>query len=443
MSTSDMAASKTAVDAGTIKVDYMARVEGEASLEVEFEGKEVKRLVLDIYEPPRFFQGFLIGRRYDEVPEIVSRICGICPVSHQLTAITALERAMGVQVGPTVAALRRLLAMSQIIQSHVLHVYMLALPDFLGYESVVAMAADHPEEVRRALRLKKLGNDFTELIGGRAVHPVTAVVGGFTAVPTKAEMDRMGEELEAAREDIDATVELVAGLNLPDFEFRCEQAALRDPDPAGGYAVNEGRLVSTEGLDIAPDEYRLFIEETHVPPSHALFSRVKGRDSFMVGPLPRLNLNASRLTPSAQAALRRVGMRIPSFKPFESIKARVVELVQFVDESLSIIRKYDAAKEPVEYQIQAGEGHAITEAPRGTLYHGYRLNARGLVEKADIVSPTAHNAYNMDRLLWRFVPTVAEKPADEARLWCEMAIRNYDPCFSCSAHFLKLKMARR
>lgn len=421
-------------------MDYVARVEGEASLSLEVEQNELKSLTLDIYEPPRFFQGFLVGRKYDEVPDIVARICGICPAAHEITAIQALEDAMGIQVSPQVRDLRRLLALAQDIQSHALHIYMLALPDYLGYESAIAMAADHKEAVQRALRLKKLGNDLTALIGGRAVHPVTAVVGGFTHLPDHGELLAIGKRLEAAQADIDATVELVAGLHLPECDRpQVEHAALRHPDQ---YPVNEGRLVSSKGLNITPQEYRSHIQEQHVPPSHALFSSIVGRGSFLVGPLARLNLNSDRLSPRAKGALARIGVVFPNYNPFASIAARAVELVQFADDALSIMERYEGRHEAIIRQVRAGTGASLTEAPRGTLYHSYRVDRYGIVESADIVSPTAHNAFNLENDLKAFVPSQLYRPEAELRLACEMMIRNYDPCFSCSAHFLKLNVTR-
>jgi sulfhydrogenase subunit alpha len=424
----------------TIKVDYMARVEGEASLRLEVEEGCLKEAVLDIYEPPRFFQGFLVGRRYDEVPDIVARICGICPAAHELTAIAALEEAMGIQASHQVRDLRRMLALAQNMQSHALHIYMLALPDYLGYESAIAMATDHKDAVQRALRLKKLGNDFTALVGGRAVHPVTAVVGGFTKIPARAELADLSRRLEAALEDAEATLDLVASLKLPEAAREgSEHVALRH---SAEYPVNEGRLVSTGGLDCNVREYRQWIRERHVPPSHALFSEIVGRGSFLMGPLARLNLNQDRLGARAKAALVRSGHVFPDFNPFASIVARAIELIQFIDDSLWLIERYEERSEPVIHQVRAGAGAALTEAPRGTLYHSYKVDAHGIVEAADIVSPTAHNAYNMQNDLRAYAETLLSLPEPEIQLACEMMIRNYDPCFSCSAHFLKLDLKR-
>lgn len=418
----------------------MARVEGEASLSLDVEDGQFKGMTLDIYEPPRFFQGFLIGRKFDEVPDIVARICGICPAAHELTAIAALESAMGIQVSQEVKDLRRMLALAQDIQSHALHIYMLALPDFLGYESALAMAAKHGEEVRRALRLKKLGNDFTELIGGRSVHPVTPVVGGFSHMPTRGELQAMGERLEAALEDAMATARLVAGLKLPEFiRGNVEHVALRHPTD---YPVNEGRMISTKGLDISPAEYRQHIREWQLPPSHALWSTIIGRSCFTVGPLARLNLNMDRLSPKAREALALTGHSFPDFNGFASIIARAVELVQFIEDSLTLIRRYAGRPEEIVRQMRAGSGAAFSEAPRGVLYHSYAVNAQGIIEAADIVPPTSHNAHAMEHDLREYAPTILDLPEPEIALKCEMMIRNYDPCFSCSAHFLKLNLRR-
>ncbi len=421
-----------------IRVDYLARVEGEAALDVRVRDGSITSLQLNVFEPPRFFQGFLVGRKYDEVPGIVSRICGICPVSHQLTSIMAIEDAMGVKVSRQTRDLRKLFALSQYIQSHALHIYLLAAPDFLGYESVLSMVPDHLQVVARALKLKRLGNDLTTLIGGREVHPVTAVVGGFTAIPSRADLLSIRERLVKAKADGLATIELIASLSLPDFQWDTEHVALTAD---GEYAVNAGRLLSNKGLDIPVWEYRGHIKEKHVPHSHALHSYIEGRGSFLVGPLARVNLNMARMMPEARQAAMDSGV-FPSLNPFHSALARAVELVHSIEESILLIDRLEPVEEERDYVIQAGEGFAITEAPRGILYHSYRINDQGVVEAADIVSPTAHNVHNMEQDLWRFVPTVLDLPEEEATLKCEMVIRNYDPCFSCSAHFLKMKVDR-
>ena len=420
-----------------IKVDYMARVEGEAALEVEIDGKEIKKLVVNVFEPPRFFQGFLVGRKFEEVPDLVSRICGICPVSHQITSIQAIENAMGIIPSQQVKDLRKLFALSQFIQSHTLHIYMLALPDFLGYESVLAMADEYKPVVERALRLKRLGNDLTVTLGGREVHPVTAVINGFTYFPEREKLNDIYARLKLAKADAIETVKLVSGLNFPKFERVCEHVAIQDMSQ---YAVNEGRLKSTMGLDIEPKDYRKHIKEGHVPPSNALHSHIEGRGSFMAGPLPRLNIKFEQLHPDAKQIAKEVGFKVPNYNPFESIIARAIELVHSIDESIEIIEKLVPTDEDRSFAIKAGEGYSITEAPRGVLYHKYSVNSQGIIEEADIVTPTAHNVANMEQDLYQFIPEILGFSDDEITLKCEMAIRNYDPCFSCSAHFLKVNI---
>lgn len=421
-----------------IQVDYIARVEGEGALKIKVKDGNITELQLRIFEPPRFFQGFLVGRRYDEVPGIVSRICGICPASHQITAIQALEDALGIEVSQQTKDLRLLLALSQWIQSHTLHIYFLALPDFLGYESAIAMAKDHLPAVQRALELKRLGNDLTMLVGGREVHPVTPTIGGFTSVPTRQELQAIGERLAVARADALATIDLVASLTVPILERDNEHVALSSPDH---YAVNEGRLISTKGLDIPVWQYRNHIKERHLEHSHALHSYIEGRGTFLVGPLARVNLNLDKLTPAARKIVRETGV-FPTFNPFYSALARSIELLHSIDVCLTLIDRLDPQPETVPYIVQAGQGFAITEAPRGVLYHSYRLNDQGLIEEADIVTPTAHNVASMEEDLRVFAPGVLDLPLEEATIKCEMVVRNYDPCISCSVHFLRLEIER-
>ncbi|MGB9859269.1 MAG: Ni/Fe hydrogenase subunit alpha [Moorellaceae bacterium] len=421
-----------------IKVDYLARVEGEGAIKVKTKDGHITELEVRIFEPPRFFQGFLVGRKFDEVPKIVSRICGICPASHQITAIQALEDALGIEPSQQTKDLRLLLALSQYIQSHTLHIYFLALPDFLGYESAIAMAQDHLPAVQRALKLKRLGNDLTSLVGGREVHPVTPTIGGFTSVPSRQELQAIGERLEEARVEALATIDLVASLSIPSFDREGEHVALSE-DKA--YAINGGRLISTRGLDIPAWQYRNHIKERHIPHSHALHSYIEGRGSFLVGPLARVNLNLDKLAPTARQAAQALGI-FPTFNPFYSIVARAIEVLHSIDTCLEIIARLDPQPEEVPYTVQAGQGFALTEAPRGTLYHSYRINEQGLVEEADIVTPTAHNVANMEEDLRAFVPGVLDLPLEEATLKCEMVIRNYDPCISCSVHFLRLEIER-
>ncbi len=415
-----------------IKVDYLARVEGEGGIDVRVVDGRVEDIKVNIFEPPRFFQGFLVGRKFDDVPDITARICGICPVSHMMASIQAIEDALGVVPSPQVRDLRSLLTLSQFIQSHTLHIYMLQLPDYLGYESVIAMAGDYGPVVKRALRMKRVANDFTALIGGREIHPVTAVVGGFTRIPTREELLRIKSSLLSIKEDALETVKLVSTLQLPDFNPDTEHVALYDPEE---YPVNGRRLRSTKGLDIDIEEYRTHIKERQVEHSNTLHSYIEGRGSFLVGPLARINLNHERLSPDAQEALHMTGLRLPCFNPFAGVLARAVEIVHAIDESVRIIDRLEPQPEPAASVVpKVGTGYGVSEAPRGVLYHSYRFDSEGMVSKADIVPPTAHNLSNMERDLWAFVPSVLSLTQEEATLRCEMVIRNYDPCISCSCH---------
>lgn len=414
-----------------IEIGYVARVEGEAGLKIKVSVGQVKELVLDVWEPPRFFEGFLVGRKYYEVPDLVARICGICPVSHMLTALKALEKALGMNPSQQTKTLRRLMALSQILASHLVHLYMLALPDYLGYESVVGMMPDYGQEIGRLLKMKTVANDLTRAIGGRALHPVTAVVNGFTRLPSIGELRRLAEALKGIEEDALETVRLFANLPYPDLQSRSEYVALRNPER---YAFTEGRVVSSEGLDIAEGEYEDYFQEEQVPYAMAKRSVVKGRGAFRVGALARVNLNFHQLSEGAKEAAREVGFEPPSHNPFHNNLAQALEVLHCVDECVSIIEGLDLKEERRAFAVRAGEGWAITEAPRGLLYDKYGINDKGVVEKANIVTPTAHNVFNMEKDLRELAPSLLDLSEKEAALRCEELIRSYDPCFSCSVH---------
>jgi sulfhydrogenase subunit alpha len=424
----------------TIKVGALARVEGEGALYVRIRDGAVDDVELQIYEPPRFFEAFLRGRDFREAPDITARICGICPIAYQMSACHAMEDAFGVRVGGGLRELRRLIYCGEWIQSHALHIYMLHAPDFLGYESAVHMARDHPDVVQHALQLKKVGNDIMDLIGGRSVHPINVRVGGFYRVPDKAELAPLAEKLEWARDAALDTIRWVAGFEFPDFEQDYEFVSLRHPDE---YPINEGRLVSNKGLDIAVREFDDNIEETHVKRSTALHSRLKARGSYLVGPLARYNLNFDRLSPAAQEAAKEAGLGPVCRNPFQSIIVRSVEVLYACDEALRLIDGYEPPEEAaVEVRPRAATGFGCTEAPRGTLYHRYRVAEDGSILDAKIVPPTSQNQRTIEADLRGFVVQNIDLPQDDLTWRCEQTIRNYDPCISCSAHFLKLEVER-
>lgn len=421
-----------------ILVDYLARVEGEGAFSVKVRNNRVIEAHLKIFEPPRFFEAFLRGRSYQEASDITARICGICPVAYQMSAIHAMEQAFGVHVEGQLRALRRLLYCGEWIESHALHVYLLHAPDFLGYADAMHMARDYPDVVKRGLQMKKAGNALMAFLGGRAIHPINVRVGGFYHVPAQKDFAALVEQFSWGREAACETVRWVAHLPFPDFTQEYEFVALRHPDE---YPFNEGRLVSNKGLDIAVTEYEKHFLEEQVPYSHALHSRLKERGAYFVGPLARYNLNFERLSPLAQEIAREVGLGPVCRNPFQSIIVRSIEMVYAFDEALRLIQAYEPPEQPfLEIVPRASSGCACTEAPRGILYHRYQIDEQGLIREARIIPPTSQNQKTIEEDLRAYVEQHLDTPKTQLTWQCEQTIRNYDPCISCSTHFLQLHM---
>lgn len=424
----------------TIKVDYLARVEGEGALYVKIKENAVTEAKLKIFEPPRFFEAFLRGRDFSEAPDITARICGICPIAYQMSAVHAMEDAFGAKVEGQLRALRRLIYCGEWIESHTLHVYMLHAPDFLGYDDAIQMAKDYPEVVQRGLQLKKIGNEIVTLVGGREIHPINIRVGGFYKAPDKQDLLQLAERLKWARDAALETVRWVAKLPFPEFDQDYEFVSLRHPEE---YPFNEGRLVSNKGLDIAVREYETHFAEEHVQHSNALHSVLKARSAYFVGPLARYNLNFDRLSPLAQESAHEAGIGTECRNPFQSIIVRSVEIVYACDEALRIIAAYEPPAQPfIEMTPRAAVGYGCTEAPRGILYHRYRLDEHGAILDARIVPPTSQNQKTIENDLRNYVPKFLHLPQEKLTWQCEQAIRNYDPCISCATHFLKLNIER-
>jgi len=420
------------------RTEYLSRVEGEGSLYVRVKNSVVEDVRFEIFEPPRFFEGFLRNRRFDEAPDITARICGICPVAYQMSAVHAIEDAFGTSISPAIRSLRRLLYCGEWIESHVLHIFFLHAPDFLGYDDAIRMAKDHPDLINRALKLKRIGNDIVRILGGREIHPINVRAGGLYRTPTRAELEILIEDLEWGVDASRKTVQWASTLQFPNFENEYEFVSLRHSDE---YPMNEGRIVSTGGLDIPPAEYeRIFVEE-HVSHSNALRSVTKDRKSYCVGPLARFNLNFDRLTPSAQRAAKRAKLTVPCHNPFKSILVRSVETMYACEEAIRLIREYKEPGRPSEEVIpRAAAGYGCTEAPRGMLYHRYHFDDQGMILDAKLVPPTAQNQITIEHDLRKLVQSLLSRP-ERTILWqCEQAIRNYDPCISCATHFLKLHM---
>ena len=426
----------------TIRTDYLARVEGEGAMYVKIEGREVQDVRLRIYEPPRFFEALLRGRAFTEAPDITARICGICPVAYQTSAVRAMEDACGVAIdeGP-IRDLRRLLYCGEWIESHSLHVYMLHAPDFLGYAGAVEMARDHREIVEQGLQMKKAGNMLMTVVGGREVHPINVRVGGFYRAPTRAELQAMVEPLQRALETALATVRWAATLDFPAVDQDVELVALADG--GGDYPIDRGRIVSDRGLDIAPAQFGDHVVEEHVEHSNALHARIRERGAYLCGPLARHALAGDALGSVAAQAAREAGLNGRERNPFRSIVVRAVEIVEACDQALRIIERYEEPDSPaVEVVPRAGVGHGASEAPRGLLYHRYEIDGDGTILSATIVPPTSQNQLAIEQDLRAVVERNLDLPDDQLKLRCEQAIRNHDPCISCATHFLDLTVER-
>ncbi len=424
----------------TIKVGYLTRVEGEASLLIKTQGSRIEDLQLKIFEAPRFFEALLQGRSYREAPDITARICGICPVAYQMTTAHAIESAFALTLPEHIRQLRRLLYCGEWISSHCLHIFMLHAPDFLGFPDAMTMARIHKDKVEMGLRMKKLGNRIMTLLGGREIHPINVKVGGFYALPPRSEFLSLVQELKWARDASYEALRWVSSFAFPERNGDYELVALQHPKD---YPFNEGRIVSNRGLDIAAADYEDHFEEVQVPHSTALHAIHKGFGSYLTGPLARIQLNYAQLHESVRQAMNAVNFEKPCLNPYRSIIARTLEVMQALEESLAIIEKHEDGLDPcVTVQPREGVGYAATEAPRGLLYHRYRLNAAGDILEAKIVPPTSQNQRQIEQDLQAFLNAQMPEADADVASFCEKAIRNYDPCISCATHFLNVRVER-
>lgn len=424
----------------TLAVNALARVEGEGGMFVQVRDGQVEAVTLDIFEPPRFFEALLRGRDFSEAPDITARICGICPVAYQMSACLAIEDAFGIEVPDEIRLMRRLLYCGEWIESHALHIFFLHAPDFLGFDSGIDMAREHREVVEAALRIKAAGNDLMSVVGGRSVHPVNVKVGGFHRLPTVAELQAIRPRLAAALEDVLAAVPLLAGFEFPDFDQPYLYLAL---GAGQDYPLEAGRLTTSTGSDMPVAEFGEHVVEEHVEHSNALHARYDG-DPYVVGPLARYSLHYDALSPMAKQVAAAAGLSQQCRNPFRSILVRAVELAYALEEAVRIIDDWQGAVAPaIEVPVRAGVGHGATEAPRGLLYHRYRIAEDGSIGEATIVPPTSQNQLAVEGDLRAFVQERLEMPDEQLSYQCETAIRNYDPCISCATHFLDLRVERR
>jgi sulfhydrogenase subunit alpha len=435
-----------------INVEYLTRVEGHGNIVVNVKEGVLDKCELQIVEAPRFFEGMLRGRSIFEAQHITSRICGICSCGHTLASIQAAEDAIGFKPSEQTIKLRKLLLHFENLDSHLLHIYLLVAPDLLGVKSFVPLIDSHNKVVRRALRMKKLCNDVCDILVGRHVHPISAIVGGFTKLPKEKDLDAMLEILTGMKPDMDATVELGSKLKFPVFERETEYVGLVSDNDE--YPLLMGDVGSTDGVRMNKSDYKKTTNEFVVPHSSAKHCRLT-RESYAVGALARFNLNSKKLHPKAKEVAKTIGLKPICTNPFLNTAAQIVECVHCLEEAINIIK--DLKKTGVNYKeeivvglneknqikVKAGNGVGAVEVPRGILFHNYEIDDKGIIKKANCVIPTNQNVNNIEHDMFKYVPDSLNKSEDDIRLGLEMLVRAYDPCISCSAHFLDVKFVNK
>jgi sulfhydrogenase subunit alpha len=421
-----------------LNIPVLTRVEGEGALDLSIEDGRISELRLRIFEPPRLFEKFLEGRNYMEVPDIVARICGICPVAYQMSAVQALESILGLKPSPWIIAMRRLFYCGEWIESHSMHIHLLAAPDFLGFANAIELAGKYPDIVRRGLKLQEAGNAIIRFLGGRSVHPVGARVGGFWHAPSSNEAFSLLEKLQALLPEAEALVRWTASLPLPDDVQDFESVALGQ---AGEYPMNYGRIISSRGLDVDIVDFEKEFSESQVPHSTALHCHHHGQD-YLVGPLARMNLNFNQLPASTRELALKTDIRFPSANLFHGIIARALEIQVALSEAIRLLQVYEPTDAPyLQTAPTSGTGFGATEAPRGLLWHRYELDADGAIVHARIVPPTSQNQARIEADLRTSLNRFGlDRPERLLRQHAETVIRNYDPCISCATHFLDLRV---
>ncbi len=431
-----------------VNVEYLTRVEGHGNIVVDVEEGTIKECKLEIIESPRFFEAMLRGRSIFEAQHITSRICGICSCAHSLVSIQAAEDALGITPSHQTRELRRLLLHQEMLDSHILHIYILVLPDLMRVKSFVPLLETHEKVVRRALKMKKCVNDVCELIAGRHIHPITTVIGGFTKLPRRHELESMLRMLEDLKLDVDATVELFKGIKFPEFERETEYVALVRDDEE--YPLLDGDIGSTDGVRKHKHQYRKITNEFIVPHSTAKHTRLS-RESYMVGALARLNLNFDKLHPRAKEAAEALGFKVPNHNPYLNTVAQLIECVHCVEDSIAIVKNF--LENGIDYSeevsvglnergtipVKAGRGVGAVEAPRGVLFHEYEIDDQGKIVGANCIIPTNQNLNNIEHDMKKLIPEILDNSEEEITLLLEMLVRAYDPCISCSTHFLDVK----
>lgn len=422
------------------RIDQLTKVEGHAKLDLEVEGGKVKTNKLEVFEASRYFEALVRGKYYREAPAITQRICGICSVIHTITSIRAVENALKIEPSRQTIDLRRILLYASHIHSHTAHLFFFALPDYLGFRDAVEMSGKRKEHVRLAFDLQKLSSDIVRILGGRPLHPVTPDIGGFHSVPNKRTVEKIKEIVKGIKKLAMESAKIFTGLDLPQMERKSNHLSVKRE---GTYPLCGSHIIGSEGDSFRPEDYEDHITEKIRHYSNAKFAYFRG-ENYMVGALPRLNNNYGSLSDDAKSLLQESGFRPPIYNPFFNNAAQAIETVQFADELLGILERYGdgMAKEDYKSRARSGEGIAACEAPRGILFHHYRIGKDGKVKKANVITPTSQNVGSMENDISAFLPAIADRKDSEIRRFLEMLIRAYDPCFSCSVHFLDLKMKR-
>ncbi len=418
-----------------IEVTPLSRVEGHGDLVLDIANKKIEKLQFRIPESPRFFEAMLVGRKYDEPSHITSRICGICGVSHTSASIKATEAAMDIRPSKQTILLRKLIFHSEVMQSNALHVFYLAAPDFFGVGSVFPLAGTDPELVNIAVRIKKMANDIVRIIGGRAVHPIRTVVGGFTKLPSEEEMYKMRDMLKSSYPDIEKTVKVLKSIKIPHFERKTEYLSISDPRE---YAVYDGNIRSSNGWDADNQDYLDRLKEKVVKHSTGKHCFTEN-GTYIVSSLSRFNNNYQKLSSLARRYAEELGLKAPCHNDYMNNIAQFIEIVHGIDDSIRLIGKIleDGLSEDramAKIKIKGGRGVGIVEAPRGMLIHDYTYGDDGRIRKANLIIPTNQNYANIEEDLKLLVQSIIDKSEDDIRLACEMMIRAYDPCISCSTH---------